>query len=92
MDELLSLYKENIGLLDKLIELEIGDFSDDELALYKDDMIELKELREERKLCQMTFDMISGGVSIEPNELSNIMDIMKLNNRNYLILLDIRSK
>jgi|LakMenEpi03Aug12_release.lakeMendotaPanAssembly.Ray.scaffolds.fasta_scaffold788162_2 hypothetical protein len=89
MNELFELYKENLFLLDKLIELEIGGLTKEELEKYEDDMIELKELKDDKEYYQTQIDNFDK-FKLSSKDIDSIMEIMKSNNRNYKLVLDIR--
>jgi hypothetical protein len=89
MNELFELYKENLFLLDKLIELEIGGLTKEELEKYEDDMIELKELKDDKEYYQTQIDNFDK-FKLSSKGIESIMEIMKSNNRNYKLVLDIR--
>jgi hypothetical protein len=89
MNELYELYKENLFLLDKLIDLEIGGLTKEELEKYEDDMIELKELKDDKEYYQTQIDNFDK-FKLSSKDIDSIMEIMKSNNRNYKLVLDIR--
>jgi hypothetical protein len=89
MNELYELYKENLFLLDKLIDLEIGGLTKEELEKYEDDMIELKELKDDKEYYQTQIDNFDK-FKLSSKEIDSIMEIMKSNNRDYKLVLDIR--
>lgn len=88
---LINLYKENLSLLDKMIEKEKGELSEEELEQFRDDMYELNELIEDKIAYQYQLDNIDNFWNIADDRQRNeVTKIMELNNRNYKITLKIK--